>query len=41
MKAMLTGFAAIIVIAAGANLALDQAGFASYEVHSGSAVRLD
>ncbi|AHD08450.1 MULTISPECIES: hypothetical protein [Phaeobacter] len=41
MKAMLTGFAAIIVIAAGANFALDQAGFASQEVHSGPSVRLD
>ncbi len=41
MKAMLTGFAAILVIALGANLLLQQAGFASHEKLTGSAVRLD
>ncbi len=41
MKAMLTGFAAIAVIAVGANLILDNAGFAARDVQSGAAVRLD
>ena len=41
MKAMLTGFAAIVVIALGANLLLQQVGFASDERLSGSSVRLD
>ncbi|WP_255456301.1 hypothetical protein [Parasedimentitalea denitrificans] len=41
MKAMLTGFAAILVIAVGANFLLQQAGFASHQKHSGSSVRLD
>ena len=41
MKAMLSGFAAILVIAIGSNLLLQQAGFASHEKHAGSSVRLD
>jgi len=41
MKSMLTGFVAIVVIALGANLLLNQAGFASHERLSGSSVRLD
>ncbi|WP_300519848.1 hypothetical protein [Aliiroseovarius sp.] len=41
MKAMLTGFVAIAVIAVGANLILDNAGFAARDVQSGAAVRLD
>jgi len=41
MKSMLTGFAAILVIALGANLLLQQAGFSSDEKQSGSSVRLD
>ena len=41
MKAMLTGFAAIAVIAVGASLILDNAGFAARDVQSGAAVRLD
>ncbi len=41
MKAMLVAFAAIIVIAIGADLALREAGFSSAEQNSGSAVRLD
>ena len=41
MKSMLTGFAAILVIALGANLLLQQAGFASDEMQSGPSVRLD
>lgn len=41
MKAMLSGFAAILVIAVTANLLFQQAGFASHEIHAGPAVRLD
>lgn len=41
MKAMLTGFVAIILIAVAANFALERAGFASADVNSGTAVRLD
>ena len=41
MKAMLIAFAAIIVIAIGANVALDNVGFSSEERTAGSAVRLD
>lgn len=41
MKAMLTGFAAVAVIALGANLLLNQAGFASHEKLSGASVRLE
>jgi len=41
MRAMLTGFIAIAVIAVGANLILDNAGFAAQDVQSGAAVRLD
>ncbi|WP_281256657.1 hypothetical protein [Actibacterium ureilyticum] len=41
MKAMLMGFAAMVVIATGAWYALGQAGFSSSEVHSGANVRLD
>jgi len=41
MKSMLTGFVAIVVIALGANLLLNQAGFASHERLSRSSVRLD
>lgn len=41
MKAMLTGFVAIIVIGVAAFYALDRAGFSSEEVHSSGNVRLD
>lgn len=41
MKSMLTGFVAIVVIALGANLLLNQAGFASHDYLSGPSVRLD
>lgn len=40
MKAMLIAFAAIIVIAVGANLVLDRMGFSSAEQTSSSSVRL-
>jgi len=41
MKPMLLAFFAIIVIAIGSNIVLNQAGFSSQEHGSGSAVRLD
>ena len=41
MKAMLAGFAAIIVLGVAANYALKDAGFSSSEKNSGNAVRLD
>ncbi|MEJ6403849.1 hypothetical protein [Yoonia sp. 2307UL14-13] len=41
MKAMLAAFAAIALIAVGANVILDNVGFSSAEQGSGSAVRLD
>jgi hypothetical protein len=41
MKAMLAGFAAIVVISVGAYYGLGQAGFSSDEVHSSDSVRLD
>lgn len=41
MKAMLAAFAAIALIAIGANVILDQVGFSSAERGTGSAVRLD
>ncbi len=41
MKAILTGFAAMVLIAIGAYAALDQIGFSSQERNSGAAVRLD
>ncbi len=41
MKAMLAGFAAIIVISVGAWFALDEIGFSSAERSSGQNVRLD
>lgn len=41
MKAMLTGFIAIAVLAVAAHFVLERAGFSSQEVHSGDAVRLD
>jgi hypothetical protein len=41
MKAMLVAFVAIIVIAVGSNLILNQVGFSSQDRASGSAVRLD
>ena len=41
MKAMLAGFALIAVIAVGADLVLDQVGFAADEKHAGDDVRLD
>ena len=40
MKTMLFAFAAIAVIAVGADVALDQIGFSSQERTSGPAVRL-
>jgi len=41
MKAMLTAFAAIALIAVGANFILGNAGFSSEERSSSSSVRLD
>jgi len=41
MKAMLTGFAAIVIVSAIAWFTLERAGFSSAEVFSGSSVRLD
>lgn len=41
MKAMLSAFAAIAVIAVGAFYALGEAGFSSSEAQSSSSVRLD
>ena len=41
MKAMLTGFAVMIVITIGAWYGLGQAGFSAEEVGSGGNVRLD
>lgn len=41
MKAMLAGFAAVIVIGVGAWYGLGQAGFSSEEAYSGANVRLD
>jgi hypothetical protein len=41
MKAMLTGFVAIIVLAVGAWYGLQQLGFSSAEVYSSPSVRLD
>lgn len=41
MKAMLTGFAAIVVIGVVAYYALDRAGFSSEQVYSNDNVRLD
>ena len=41
MKAMLTGFAAIVIVSGVAWYGLEQAGFSSAEVFSNSNVRLD
>ena len=41
MRAMMTGFAAIVLIGVGAYYALDQAGFSSEQVYSNQNVRLD
>ena len=41
MKAMFAGFAAIIVIAFGADVVLDQIGFSSADRTAGADVRLD
>ncbi len=41
MKPMLSGFAAIVIIAVVAWYSLGQAGFSSREVQSGESVRLD
>lgn len=41
MKAMLAGFAAIVLLSIAANYALQQAGFSAEEKFSGSSVRLD
>ncbi len=41
MKAMLTAFAATIVIAIGASYALEYAGFSSQERTASTSVRLD
>jgi len=41
MKAMLTAFAAIAVIALGSNMILSQAGVSAQDRASGPAVRLD
>ncbi len=41
MKAMLTAFVAIAVIAVGANMILSQAGFSAQDRVSSDSVRLD
>ncbi len=41
MKAMLAAFAAIAIIAVGANFGLQQAGFSAADRTSGDAVSLD
>ncbi len=41
MKAMLSAFVAIAVIAVGSNLILQDAGFSSQDRATGQAVRLD
>ena len=41
MKAMLTGFLAIIVISVGAWYGLGQLGFSAADTNSGGSVRLD
>ena len=41
MKAMLAAFLAIAVIAVGANLVLNEAGWSAQDRTAGSAVRLD
>lgn len=41
MKVMMTAFAATVIIAVGANFALNYVGFSSAEQATGSAVRLD
>lgn len=41
MKAMLIGFAAIVVIAVGAWYGLGEMGFSAADVQSGANVRLD
>jgi hypothetical protein len=41
MKAMLAGFAAIVVISVVAWYGLENAGFSSQEVYSGANVRID
>lgn len=41
MKAMMTGFAGVVLVAVCANLVLNNLGFTSQDVHSGASVRLD
>ena len=41
MKAMMTGFAAIVVISFAAHFGLQQAGFSAQDRNSSSAVRLE
>jgi hypothetical protein len=41
MRAMLTAFLAIVVIAVAADFGLNRAGFSSQDVHSSPNVRLD
>ena len=41
MKAMMMGFAAIVVISVGAYFVLQEMGFSAGAVYSGDAVRLD
>ncbi|MEO3416985.1 hypothetical protein AAFO92_20215 [Roseovarius sp. CAU 1744] len=41
MKSMLTAFAAVAVIAIGADFVLDGMGYSAEAANSGSAVRLD
>ena len=41
MKAMFTGFAAIVVIGIGAHFALESLGLSSQQVYSSPNVRLD
>ncbi|MFC6637340.1 hypothetical protein [Sulfitobacter sediminilitoris] len=41
MRAMITAFVAVAVIAVGANIILDNVGFSSQDRSSSNAVRLD
>ncbi len=41
MKSMLTAFAAMVVIAVGADIVLEGMGFSAQEAMTGNAVRLD
>ncbi len=41
MKAMLSGFAAMVIVAVGANIALNEIGFSSEERFSSPSTRID